>query len=70
MHKPIEYGIGQRRFADVVVPLFDGELARDEGRFAIVPVIEDLEQIAARVIVEWHESPIVEDKQVGFGLVT
>lgn len=70
MHKPIEYGIGKRRFADVVVPLLDGELTRDEGRFTIVPVIEDLEQIAARVIVEWHESPIVEDKQVGFGIVT
>jgi hypothetical protein len=39
VHKTIEDGIGDGRFADVVVPLLDRELTGDEGGSPVVAVI-------------------------------
>ena len=36
MHEPIEDGVGEGGFADEVVPGFDGELADDQRRGAIM----------------------------------
>ena len=44
--------IGRAGLADVVMPGVDRELAGDQGRFPAMAVVEDLEQIASRVVVE------------------
>src|SRR5690606_22349156 len=49
------------------VPLVGGQLARDDGRGAIVAVFEDLEQVAAFVILEGSEQEVVEDEHVNLG---
>ena len=47
MHKPVEDGVGEGGYADVVMPGVDRELAGDKGGFAAVPIVEDFEQMAA-----------------------
>ena len=47
MDQPIEDRIRDGRILEIDVPLIDGQLARDQGRLAIVAVIEDLEQVTA-----------------------
>ena len=34
------------RIADDLVPVFDGQLAGDDGRAAAVPIVDDLQEIA------------------------
>jgi hypothetical protein len=36
----------KRRLADDVVPMFDGDLAGNDGRGATVAIIENLQQVA------------------------
>ena len=67
MDEAIEDGIGHGRLAEVVVPLLDRELSGDERGFAVVPVVEDFEQIAAQLVVHRHQAPVVENDEVGFG---
>ena len=52
MDEPIEDGIGERGFVDVGVPLLDGELASDQRGSLIVAILQDLQQIAFRLIGE------------------
>ena len=44
----IKDGVGQSWIADGLMPMVDGELARDDGGTPSVAVLEDLQQIAAR----------------------
>jgi hypothetical protein len=44
------------------VPLFDGKLARDDGRSAAVTFVEDFEKTLASCRVKWLEPPIVKDQ--------
>lgn len=44
----VEDGICQSGIADGLMPMVDGELARDDGGTPSVAVLEDLQQIAAR----------------------
>ena len=44
----IEDGIGQCRIADDVVPVFDRNLAGDDGRRAAMAIVDDFEPIASR----------------------
>ena len=45
----VEDSVGQGRLADEIVPAVDWELAGDQGGGATVAVVDDLQQIAARV---------------------
>ena len=63
----VEDGVGQRGVADHVVPTVDRELAGDEGRGALVAVVDDLQQIAALLGGERCQAPIVEDEQLDAG---
>ena len=65
----MEDGVGERRFADVIMPGVDRELAGDQGGLAAVAIVEDLEQIAARVVVECDQSEIVKHNEIGLGVV-
>ena len=46
VYEAIQDGIGQRRFIDIGVPLIDWQLARDQRRFLVVTILEDLQQVA------------------------
>ena len=43
----VEDRVGLRPVADHLVPVFDGELARDEGGPVDVPVVHDLQEVPA-----------------------
>ncbi len=66
MHEAVEDGIGKRRVADDLVPLFNRKLRSDDGRAQSMSVIEDVEQVPALFGIECRESPVIEDNEVGF----
>src|SRR2546430_5407282 len=59
----VEDGVGDGWVADDVVPVFDGKLAGDDGRSASVPIVHDVEQVAAPLGGHWGEAPVVEGQQ-------
>jgi hypothetical protein len=67
VEQAIADGVGQRGLAEVVVPLGGWELAGDDRRAAAVAVFEDLEQVAALLILDGGEAPIVEDEDIEAG---
>ena len=50
--------------ADDVVPVFDGDLAGDDGRGATVAIIENLEKVAPFGRIENRQPPIVEYQEL------
>jgi hypothetical protein len=61
--EPIEDGIGDGRVGDDLVPIFDRDLAGDDGRSALVSIIDDFEEIATLVCTEMRISG---DREHGF----
>jgi hypothetical protein len=51
----VENGVGIGRVADDGVPVFDGELAGDDGGSAAVAFLEDFEKVVAGLGVEGLE---------------
>src|ERR1700682_3126389 len=62
--EPVEDGIGDGRIGHDVVPIFDRHLAGDDGRSALVAIVDDFEEIATLLAGERREAPIVEDEQI------
>ena len=60
----VEDGVGDGRFADHVVPLSNGKLGGDQGRFSFVALLEDFEQIEPLLIGQGMGSPVIEDEQL------
>jgi hypothetical protein len=58
----IQDGIG-----DVVMPVFNGKLAADEGGAVTVAVLDDFEKISPFGIVQRSQTEIVQDKHMSFG---
>ena len=64
VYEPIEDGVGDGRIGDRLVPVIDRQLAGHDRRAAIVPIVDDLEEVAALLGGERGEAPIVEDQQL------
>ena len=64
MDEAIEDGVGERRAADDLMPLLDRKLAGEDGRSALVTVLEDFEEIALLRLGEDRQTPIVEDQEL------
>ena len=60
----VEDGVGDGRIGDDIVPIFDRHLAGDDGRSALVAIIDDFEEIATLLAGERREAPIVKDEQI------
>jgi hypothetical protein len=45
VHKPVEYGVGDRGIADMRMPVLDWQLAGDDGRHAAVAIVDDFQKI-------------------------
>lgn len=67
MDEAVENGIGDGWIGEGGVPLIDGQLAGDEGAFLVIPVVQDLQQIALRRFGERTTSEVVEDDEIEFG---
>ena len=63
MNKAIQDGVAEGGVADNVVPMFDGDLAGDDGGGATVAIIEDLQKVAPLGRIENRKAPIVEDEE-------
>ena len=59
----VENGVGDGGVGDDLVPVIDGHLAGDDGGTTLMPVVDDLEEIAALVGGQRCQSPIVEDEE-------
>lgn len=64
---PIEDCVCDSRFSDHVMPLGDGKLRGDQGRFPAIAFLEDFQQVEALLICERVGSPVVEDQQLDAG---
>ena len=64
VEEPIADGIGQGGLADVIMPLGRGELARADRGAAAMPVLEDLEQVAALLVLRRGQAPVIEQEDV------
>ena len=64
MDEAVEDGVGDGRIGDDIVPIFDRHLAGDDGRSALVAIIDDFEEIATLLACKRGEAPDVEDEQV------
>ena len=59
MHQTVENRIRQRRVTDGLMPMFDRQLAGDDGGAGAVPVIEDFEQVTPAFIGQWCQPPVI-----------
>ena len=64
MNEAVQDGVAQGGVADNFVPMFDGDLAGDDGRGATVAIIEDLQQVAPFGRTENRKAPVVEDQEL------
>ena len=48
--EPVEDGVGDGRIGDRLVPVIDRQLAGHDGRAAVVPIVDDLQQIATLLV--------------------
>ncbi len=67
VHQPVEDRIAEGGIADHLVPVLDGELARDEGGAPPGALLDELQEIAPFAVAERGEPPVVEDEQIGLG---
>ena len=49
---------------DDVVPMFQGDLAGDDGRCATMAIIKELEKVAPFGRIENRQAPVVEDEEL------
>ena len=67
MDEPIEDCVGDGAITEIRMPLIERELTRDEGRFAVVAVIEDFQKVSHGLIAERREPEVIEHDQIDFG---
>ena len=65
LHDAVEHGIGRRLISYLLVPVFNGELACDDGGAAACAAIDDLQQVAARLAIHRCHAPIVQQQHIG-----
>ena len=63
MDDAVEDGVGDGWIGDDLMPVLDRHLAGDDGRAALIAVVDDLEQVAALLAGERGEPPVVEDEE-------
>lgn len=63
MDEPIEHRVGDRRVAQIRVPLIARQLTRDDRRACGVAILHHLEEILALHIGHGGEAPVIEDQE-------
>lgn len=67
MNEAIQDGVGQSWVCNNFPPAIHGHLTCNEGCASFVAILNDLQEIAALVVIEFFRSPAIEDQQVGPG---
>src|SRR2546426_8908613 len=67
VEQPIADGIGHGSLSELIVPVLDGELAGEDGGAGAVAIVEDLEQVAAVLVAQGCQAPVIEHQDVGAG---
>ena len=62
MHEAIEDGVGDRRVAEIRVPLIAGQLARDDRRAGRVAILHHLEEILSLHVGDGGQALVIEDR--------
>src|SRR5258708_11874211 len=62
VNEAIQDGVAEGGVADNVVPMFDWDLAGDNGRGATVAIIKDLQQVAPFGRIENRIEPLLESQ--------
>ena len=57
MDETVENGVGDGGIGDDLVPVLDRQLAGDDGRAAIMSIVDDLEEVAALIGGQWEQVP-------------
>lgn len=60
MDEAISEGIGERGFANALMPVLDGELAGDDRSAGAVAIFEQFEEIATLIIRERSQAKVIE----------
>ena len=63
----VEDGVSEGGVADDIVPVFDGELAGQDGSAPCIAIVEDFEQVMAALAGEGSKTPVIEDQEPGLG---
>jgi hypothetical protein len=64
VNEAVQDRVAQGGIADDVVPMFDGDLAGNDGRGATVAIIKDLQKVAAFGWIENRQTPIIENEEL------
>lgn len=67
MHEPVKNGVRQHRLTDRRMPVIDRELTGHEGGPTPMPIIQQFQQIAAMLVGQGSQSPIIQDREVRLG---
>ena len=67
MHKPVQDGIGQCRVRENLVPVLHRNLRGHQRRASAVAVIKDLERVAAPLVGEGCNPPVIQNQQITAG---
>src|SRR6266567_5772405 len=67
VNEAVENGVRDGGISDDLVPVIDRHLAGDDGRSALMAVVDDFEEIAPLLAGERGEAPVVEDEQIDAG---
>ena len=67
VHQAIQNGIGERRVADIVVPVVDGKLTGDQRGASADTVIKEFKQIRALARPHGRDREVVADQQTHLG---
>jgi len=69
LHHPIQDRIGNRGISYPRMPVLSGQLAGNDGGLVASAVINDLQQISARLAVKCGHAPIVEQQHIRVGQI-
>ena len=64
VNEAVQDRVAQGGIADDVVPMFDGDLAGNDGRGATVAIIKDLQKVAPFGWTENRQTPIIENEEL------
>lgn len=68
MHQAVEDRIGERRVTDCGMPVFDRQLTGDDCRASPMAIIEDLQEVAAALVGQRRQRPLVDDQHQNYSV--
>ena len=67
VNQAVQDGIGNGGVADMIMPVFHGELTGNEGGCITVTLLDEFEELSSFGVVQRGQPQVIEDKEVRFG---